>query len=112
MVHQPAHLYLGQGRAKITPQIGGGARALQHKSRLEYDAYRKEFGFDDAQAIVVVEAPDVFTNEGLDRVRAIEDEFRAMPEVAGVPNLGVSRSAPLMSPLMPDTSAHEVRVLP
>jgi uncharacterized protein len=60
----------------------------QHKSRLEYDAYRKEFGFDDAQAIVVVEAPDVFTNEGLDRVRAIEDEFRAMPEVAGVQGPG------------------------
>lgn len=59
-----------------------------HESRLDYDRYRKTFAFDDAQAIVVFEAPDVFTNAGLDRVRALEGEFRAMAEVASVQGPG------------------------
>jgi predicted RND superfamily exporter protein len=56
----------------------------KHESRLDYDRYRATFGLDDAKAIVVVEAPDLFTSEGLARVKALEEEFRAMPEVVGV----------------------------
>ena len=60
----------------------------QHQSRTDYDHYRETFAFDDAQAIVVFEAPDVFTKGGLGRIRALEAAFKAMPEVASVQGPG------------------------
>src|SRR4051795_12728352 len=51
------------------------------RSRVDYDRFKKDFPFEDAHAIVVVEAPDLFTPAGLRRVSALE---QALAEVPGV----------------------------
>src|SRR3954468_13457041 len=51
------------------------------RSRVDYDRFKKDFPFEDAHAIVVVEAPDLFTPAGLRRVAALE---QALAEVPGV----------------------------
>jgi len=51
------------------------------KSRVDYERFKKDFPFEDARAIVVVEAPDLYSKSGLDRVAALEDD---LAKIAGV----------------------------
>jgi predicted RND superfamily exporter protein len=51
------------------------------RSRVDYDRFKKDFPFEDAHAIIVVEAPDLFTPAGLGRVAALE---QALGEIPGV----------------------------
>lgn len=51
------------------------------KSRVDYDRYRKDFPLDDAHALVVLEAPDLFSPQGIARVAALEDD---LGRIAGV----------------------------
>ncbi len=43
--------------------------------RTDYERYKKDFPFEDARAILVVEAPDLFTEAGIARIKAIEADF-------------------------------------
>src|SRR5262249_51889846 len=52
-----------------------------HRSRVEYEHFKKDFPFEDAHAIVIVEASDLFTPDGLRRVAALEDDLGS---IAGV----------------------------
>jgi predicted RND superfamily exporter protein len=51
------------------------------KSRVDYERYKKDFPLDDAQAVVVVEAPDLFSEAGLRRIAAMEDALGRIPGV-------------------------------
>ncbi len=57
------------------------------RSRTDYERYKKEFPFDDAQAVVVVEANDLFTPAGLRRVAALEDALARIPGVVDTQGL-------------------------
>lgn len=57
------------------------------RSRVDYDRFKKDFPFEDAHAIVVVEAPDLFTPDGLGRVAALEDELARIPGVVDTQGL-------------------------
>lgn len=57
------------------------------KSRVDYERYKKDFPLDDAQAVVVVEAPDVFTEAGLRRIGALEDALGRIPGVVDTQGL-------------------------
>src|SRR5512146_2555803 len=57
------------------------------RSRVDYDRFKKDFPFEDAHAIVVVEAPDLFTPAGLRRVAALEDELASIPGVVDTQGL-------------------------
>jgi len=46
-----------------------------HESRVNYERYRRDFPLDDATALVVVEAPDLFTPAGLKRLAALEADL-------------------------------------
>src|SRR5262249_38305583 len=52
-----------------------------HRSRVEYEHFKKDFPFEDAHAIAIVEAPDLFTPAGLARLAALEDD---LGRIAGV----------------------------
>ena len=51
------------------------------QSRLDYERYRHDFPLDDAVALVVVEAPDLFTPDGLRRIGALEHDLAAIEGV-------------------------------
>ena len=51
------------------------------RSRIDYERYKKDFPYDDAQAVVIVEAADLFTPAGLRRVAALEDALAGIPGV-------------------------------
>ena len=51
------------------------------QSRLDYERYRQDFPLDDAVALVVVEAPDLFTPDGLRRIGALERDLAAIDGV-------------------------------
>lgn len=51
------------------------------KSRLDYERYKKDFPLDDAQALVIAEAPDLFTEPGLRRIAALEESLARIPGV-------------------------------
>lgn len=57
------------------------------RSRVDYDRFKKDFPFEDAHAIVVVEAPDLFTPAGLGRVAALEQELGEIPGVVDTQGL-------------------------
>jgi predicted RND superfamily exporter protein len=57
------------------------------RSRVDYDRFKKDFPFEDAHAIVVVEAPDLFTPAGLGRVAALEKELAEVPGVVDTQGL-------------------------
>ncbi|HEX8953767.1 MAG TPA: hypothetical protein VF945_18040, partial [Polyangia bacterium] len=57
------------------------------RSRVDYDRFKKDFPFEDAHAIVVVEAPDLFTPAGLGRVAALEKELGELPGVVDTQGL-------------------------
>lgn len=51
-------------------------------ARLAYDRFKEQFPLEDAHALVVVEAPDLFTPAGLRRLDALERELGALEGVA------------------------------
>ena len=61
------------------------------KSRVDYDRFKKDFPFEDAHAIVVVEAPDLFTPAGLGRVAALEKALAEIPGVVDTQGLTTTR---------------------
>ncbi len=56
-------------------------------SRVDYDRFKKDFPFEDAHAIVVVAAPDLFTPAGLRRVAALESDLAQIPGVVDTQGL-------------------------
>jgi predicted RND superfamily exporter protein len=50
-------------------------------SRRDYERFKKDFPFEDAHALVVVEAPDLFTPAGLAREQALEQDLARIPGV-------------------------------
>ncbi|MBI4576966.1 MAG: MMPL family transporter [Planctomycetes bacterium] len=48
------------------------------------DRYRAAFPYEDARAVVLVEAADLWTPEGLERLRLLEEGLRRLPRVADV----------------------------
>ena len=76
-----------------TVQLAGKVRtdqAVEHMfpvsdpTRETYDAYKEVFPYDDAHAIVVMEADDLWTEAGLVRADRLEEEFRALDGVIKV----------------------------
>ncbi|MGZ3440490.1 MAG: efflux RND transporter permease subunit [Polyangia bacterium] len=57
------------------------------RSRVDYDRFKKDFPFEDAHAIVVVDAPDLFTPAGLGRVAALEKDLAEIPGVVDTQGL-------------------------
>ena len=47
--------------------------------RIDYERYKKAFPLEDARALVVVEAPDLFTPAGLRRIAALEADLAKLP---------------------------------
>src|SRR5579884_3254244 len=58
-----------------------------HKSRVEYEHFKKDFPFEDAHAIVIVEAPDLFTPAGIARLQKLEDDLGRIPGVVDTEGL-------------------------
>ena len=56
-------------------------------ARLAYDRFKAEFPLEDAHALVVVEASDLFTRPGLARLAALERDLEALPGVVGTQGL-------------------------
>jgi len=50
-------------------------------AKQDYDRYKRDFPYDDAHPIVVVEAPDIFTPAGLARIAALEKDLAAITGV-------------------------------
>src|SRR5690349_12090341 len=46
-----------------------------HPRRTDYERYKKDFPFEDARAIVIVTAPDIFTPAGIKRLAALEADL-------------------------------------
>ncbi len=63
------------------------------RSRVEYEHLRRSFPHDDAHALVLVEAPDLFTPAGLRRVGALEADLARIPGVISVQGLTTVRHA-------------------
>lgn len=57
------------------------------RSRTDYERYKGDFPLDDAQAVVVIEADDLFTPAGLRRVAALEDALARLPGVVDTQGL-------------------------
>lgn len=57
------------------------------RSRTDYERYKRDFPLDDAQAVVVIEANDLFTPAGLRRVAALEDALARIPGVVDTQGL-------------------------
>lgn len=57
------------------------------RSRVDYERYKKDFPLDDAQAVVIIEAADLFTPIGLRRVAALEDALSRIPGVVDTQGL-------------------------
>jgi predicted RND superfamily exporter protein len=53
-------------------------------SREAYDRFKRQFPSEDAVAVVVVEATDLFTPAGLSRIQSLERDLRTLPGVAEV----------------------------
>jgi hypothetical protein len=51
------------------------------RSRREYEHFKRLFPFEDAHALVVVEAADLFTPAGIRRVAALEESLARIPGV-------------------------------
>jgi predicted RND superfamily exporter protein len=62
------------------------------KSRVDYERFKKDFPFEDAHAIVVVQAPDLFTAAGLQRVSALEEDLARIPGVVDTQSLASVRN--------------------
>ena len=61
------------------------------QSRVDYERFKKDFPFEDATALVVVEAPDVFSREGLRRIAALEHDFARIEGVVDTQGLTTIR---------------------
>jgi len=55
--------------------------------RVDYERYKKAFPLEDARALVIVEAPDLFTPAGLARIAALETELAKLPGVSDTEGL-------------------------
>lgn len=49
-----------------------------------YDRFKSHFPYEDGRAFVIVEAPDLFTKEGLARLARLEHDLAAIPNVVDV----------------------------
>src|SRR5262249_48610105 len=58
-----------------------------HRSRIDYERFKKDFPFEDARAIVVMDAPDLFTPAGLAREAALEEDLAKIPGVVDTQGL-------------------------
>jgi predicted RND superfamily exporter protein len=61
------------------------------RSRVDYERFKKDFPFEDAHAVVVVEAPDLFTPAGLARIAALEADLSHIPGVVDTQSLASVR---------------------
>lgn len=57
------------------------------RSRTDYERYKLDFPLDDAQAVVIIEADDLFSPAGLRRVTALEDALARLPGVVDTQGL-------------------------
>ncbi len=64
-------------------------------SRLDYERFKQDFPFDDARALVAVEAPDVFSAEGLARIQALERDLAELPGVVDTRGLSTVKDVVL-----------------
>jgi predicted RND superfamily exporter protein len=51
------------------------------RSRVDYERFKHDFPFEDARAILAVEANDLFTPAGLKRIAALENDLQHVPNV-------------------------------
>ncbi|GIW71505.1 MAG: hypothetical protein KatS3mg102_1047 [Planctomycetota bacterium] len=54
------------------------------QAKRDYDRYKRFFPYEDARALVIVRAPDLWTPAGLGRLQALERELAALPGVYDV----------------------------
>src|SRR4029079_7895154 len=57
------------------------------QSRVYYERFKKDFPFEDATALVVVEASDIYTAAGLRRIAALETDLARINGVVDTPGL-------------------------
>ncbi len=60
-------------------------------SKIDYDRYKQDFPYEDCRALVIVVAPDVFSREGLARLRRLEDDLARIPGVIDTDSLVTAR---------------------
>lgn len=60
-------------------------------SRVDYERFRRDFPFDDATALVLVEAADIFSPEGLRRIAAIENDLGRLEGIVDTQGLTTVR---------------------
>ena len=110
-------LLLGAAAARVRPDFSlEQLFPIWDAVRDDYDRYKARFPGEDARAMVLVEAPDLFTPAGVARLDALEGDLRGLPRVARV--LGpasVQRAVatpfgPSREPVLPrDASEPELR---
>jgi predicted RND superfamily exporter protein len=61
------------------------------RGKQDYDRYKRDFPYDDAHPVVMVEAPDIFTPEGLARIAALEKDLSAITGVVDTDGLTTVR---------------------
>ncbi len=61
------------------------------QSRVDYERFKKDFPFDDATALVVVEASDIYTGAGLRRIAALESDLARISGVVDTQGLTTVR---------------------
>lgn len=61
------------------------------QSRVDYERFKRDFPFDDATALVVVEAPDIFSPAGLRRIGALEQDLARIEGVVDTQGLTTVR---------------------
>ena len=75
-------LVLGWFASRVRPDISiEMAFPTFDRSRTDYERYKKDFPLDDAQAVVVIEADDLFTPAGLRRVHGRHRLRRRSPDL-------------------------------
>ncbi len=73
---------LGVFAARVRPDFSvENFFPVHDRAKAQYDRYRAEFPYDEARAIVIVDAPDLWTPAGLARVAALERDLAQIPGV-------------------------------
>ena len=61
------------------------------RARVDYDRFKRDFPYDDAMAIVLVEAPDIFSPDGFRRLAALEADLGRIEGVVDTQGLATIR---------------------
>lgn len=73
---------LGAAGTRVKPDFGIELLFPSHvEARQDYDRFKESFPFEDAHALVLIEAPDLFTPAGLGRLQALEQDLEALDQV-------------------------------